>query len=127
MAGYNKIILVGGITRDPNITFTASGIAMAKGTLAVSGRGKRSGEVTYINFTAFEKLAEICQLYVRKGDRLLVEGYLNVRDYIGKDGAKKISAEVVADVVQNLSPKRETTSSPEQQNASQEIEDEIPF
>ena len=126
MSSYNKVILIGNITRSPDVKTSSTGILIAKGSLAINGKGKKKNEVTYINFTAFDKLADIVQLYVKKGDRVLVEGTLSVSQYTGKDGSTKTSTDVIAETIQNLSPKRSEGYTPIPQQALEE-DDEIAF
>ena len=77
MAGsYNKIILVGNLTRDPEIRYVGSGAAVTKFTLAVNRRSKQQEETDFIDIVAWDKLAETCNTYLKKGMSCLVEGRL---------------------------------------------------
>jgi single-strand DNA-binding protein len=103
MAGsYNKIILVGNLTRDPEIRYVGSGAAVAKFTLAVNRRSKQQEETDFIDVVAWDKLAETCNTYLKKGMSCLVEGRLSIRSYETKEGEKRKATEVVCNVMQML-------------------------
>jgi single-strand DNA-binding protein len=103
MAGsYNRIILVGNLTRDPEIRYVGSGAAVVKFTLAVNRRAKQQDETDYIDIVAWDKLAETCNTYLKKGMSCLVEGRLSIRSYEDKDGNKRKATEVVCNVMQML-------------------------
>jgi len=103
MAGsYNKVILVGNLTRDPEIRYVGSGAAVTKFTLAVNRRSKQAEETDYVDIVAWDKLAETCNTYLKKGMSCLVEGRLSIRSYEDKDGNKRKATEVVCNVMQML-------------------------
>lgn len=103
MAGsYNKIVLVGNLTRDPEIRYVGSGAAVTKFTLAVNRRSKEKEEVDYIDIVAWDKLAETCNTYLKKGMSTLVEGRLSIRSYETKEGEKRKATEVVCNSMQML-------------------------
>jgi len=103
MAGsYNKIILVGNLTRDPEIRYVGSGAAVTKFTLAVNRRSKQAEETDYVDIVAWDKLAETCNTYLKKGMSCLVEGRLSIRSFEDKDGNKRKATEVVCNVMQML-------------------------
>jgi single-strand DNA-binding protein len=106
MAGsFNRVILVGNLTRDPEIRYVQSGAGVVKFTLAVNRRTKNGDETTYIDITAWEKLAETCNTYLKKGSSVLVEGRLVIRNYEDKDGNKRKATEIVIDTMQMLDRK----------------------
>jgi single-strand DNA-binding protein len=103
MAGsFNKIILVGNLTRDPEIRYVGSGAAVTKFTLAVNRRSKQQEETDYIDIVAWDKLAETCNTYLKKGMSCLVEGRLSIRSYETKEGEKRKATEVVCNTMQML-------------------------
>ncbi len=107
MAGsYNRIILVGNLTRDPEIRYVQSGSAVTKFALAVNRRSKGGDETTFVDIVAWDngnyKLAETCNTYLKKGMSVLVEGRLVIRSYDDKDGQKRKATEVVIDTMQML-------------------------
>jgi|SRR5579863_6960800 len=105
MAGsYNRVILVGNLTRDPEMRYTQSGKGVAKFTLAVNNPRNKE-EVTYVDIVAWDRLGETCNTYLKKGSSTLVEGRLVIRSYDDKDGNKRKATEVVIDNMQMLSSK----------------------
>jgi len=106
MAGYNRVILMGNLTRDPEIQYTAGGTARARFGIAVNRiyndrqTGERKEEVCFVNITAFGRTAEICQEYLQKGSLVFLEGRLNYYAYETESGEKRSSLSVVADAVQ---------------------------
>ncbi len=97
MANYNKVILIGNLTRDPELRYTPKGTAIAKLGLAVNRtwRDKETGEnreeVTFVEVTAFDKQAETLGQYMKKGRRLLVEGRLRYETWEDKQTNQKRS------------------------------------
>ncbi len=86
MAGsYNRVILVGNLTRDPEIRYTQSGKAVTKFTLAVNNPRNKE-ETTFVDIVAWDRLGETCNTYLKKGTNALVEGRLVIRSYDDKDG-----------------------------------------
>lgn len=101
----NRVILIGRLTRDPELRYTPSGVAVTTFTLAVnrpftSQSGER--EADFINIVAWRQLADLCANYLRKGRQAAVEGRLQTRSYENKEGRKVYVTEVVADNVQFL-------------------------
>jgi len=102
MAGsYNRVILVGNLTRDPEIRYTQSGKAVTKFTLAVNNPRNKE-ETTFVDIIAWDRLGETCNTYLKKGSNTLVEGRLVIRSYDDKDGQKRKATEVVIDNMQML-------------------------
>lgn len=104
----NRIILIGRLTRDPELRFTPNGRAVCSFTLAVdrnfpSQDGTR--ETDFINIVVWGKQAENCSQYLAKGRLAAVDGRLQIRSFDGNDGQKRYVTEVVADNVRFLSPK----------------------
>ena len=98
----NKIILMGRLTRDPELRRTGSGTAVTSFSLAVDRDFKsQSGdkETDFIDIVAWRNTAEFVSKYFTKGRMAIVEGRLQIRDWTDKDGGKRRSAEVVADNV----------------------------
>jgi single-strand DNA-binding protein len=103
MAGsYNKIVLVGNLTRDPEIRYVGSGAAVTKFSLAINTRSKQQEETMYVDIVAWDKLAETCNTYLKKGMSVLVDGRLSIRSYETKDGEKRKATEVVCNTMQML-------------------------
>ena len=121
---YNRIILVGNLTKDPETKTLGSGQTVCKFGLAVNRRTKNSDETMFVEIVAWEKLAELCQEYLKKGRSVLVEGRLAIRSYEDKDGVKRKATEVVIDAMQMLDAK---DASPTQASLYGEEEEEVAF
>ena len=97
---YNKVILMGRLAKDVDARQTPSGKTVARFTLAVDRRqGKNTqGQQTadFLNIVAWERLADFCSNYLRKGTKILLEGQLQSRSYEAQDGSKRYVTEVVA-------------------------------
>ena len=106
----NKVMLIGNLTRDPELRYIPSGQAVTTFTIAVnrafnSKSGEKKEEVAFIRIVAWARLAEICNEYLKKGRPVFVEGRIQTRSWDGPDGNKRYSTEVVADNVQFLGSK----------------------
>ncbi len=111
MAGsYNRVILVGNLTRDPEIRYTQSGKGVTKFSLAVNNPRNRE-ETTFVDIVAWDRLGETCNTYLKKGMNALVEGRLVIRSYDDKDGNKRKATEVVIDNMQMLGSRRDAGGS----------------
>jgi single-strand DNA-binding protein len=100
-ASYNRVILVGNLTRDPEIRYTQNSKAVVKFTLAVNNPRNKE-ETTFVDIVAWDRLAETCNTYLKKGATTLVEGRLVIRTYDDKDGNKRKATEIVIDNMQML-------------------------
>ncbi|CAI6064179.1 single-stranded DNA-binding protein [Cohnella sp. JJ-181] len=111
----NRVILIGRLTKDPELRYTPAGVAVAQFTLAVdrpfsrdSGGGEREREADFIPVVTWRQLAETCANYLRKGRLAAVEGRIQVRNYENNEGRRVYVTEVIADNVRFLeSPNRE--------------------
>jgi len=104
----NRVILIGRLTRDPEMRFTPSGIPVTTFSLAVDRpyTNKQGGrETDFIDIVAWRQLGELCANYLSKGRLAAVEGRLEIQSYETQDGQKRRVARVVAQNVQFLSPK----------------------
>ncbi len=100
--GFNKVILMGNLTRDVELRTTASGQTVASFSLAVTRSwkdqsGAQQDQTSFINCVAWGKVGEIIAQYVKKGAPLLVSGRLDQRSYEDKDGNKRQAVEVVVE------------------------------
>lgn len=115
--GFNKVVLMGNLARDPEVRYTAGKQAVANFPLAVNRTWKdKNGEfqesVDFIPVVVWGTTAENCERYLKKGSPAFVEGRLQVRSYEAKDGSgKRYVTEVVASEVIFLGSKRQDTSS----------------
>lgn len=101
----NRVILIGNLTKDPELRYTPNGVAVTTFTLAINRpRTNQAGEreADFINVVAWQKLADLCATYLRKGRQAAVEGRLQTRSYDNKEGKKVYVTEVVAENVQFL-------------------------
>jgi single-strand DNA-binding protein len=102
MASYNKVILMGGLTRDPELK-DANGTAVCDISLAVSEKYKDKEYTTYVDIVAWGKTAELCAQYLAKGRQILVDGRLQLDQWENQQGEKRSKLRVRADRVQFLS------------------------
>ncbi|MFN2465971.1 MAG: single-stranded DNA-binding protein [Candidatus Dormibacteria bacterium] len=106
----NRVIMVGRLTRDPEVHESASGVKLVNIRLVTTEYrkgedGTRKDEVQYHSVIALGRLAEICADYLTKGRLVYIEGKLQTREWEGKDGLHRYTTEVLADVMQMLSPR----------------------
>ena len=107
MANLNKVFLIGNLTRDPELRYTPAGVAVANLGLAVNRRFRdKSGElkedVCFLTVTVWDKQAEACCQYLKKGSPVFVEGVLQSRSWETNDGQKRSTIDVRAERVQFL-------------------------
>lgn len=100
----NQIFILGNLTRDHEIKYTNEGVAITEMGVAVNKRwidknGKESESVDFFNITAWNNLAENCASALKKGDRVLVSGHMNLRSWENKEGKKFNIISITADVV----------------------------
>ncbi len=135
MTSFNKVILLGNLTRDPEVRYTPNGSAVASFALAVNRKYKQGEEtreeVSYIDIVVFGKQAENCGQYLNKGDGALIEGRLQQRRWDDKEtGQKRSKVEVAAQTV-TFMPKRSGQGGgqgrPEPAPEAPADEGEIPF
>ena len=93
----NNVMLLGRLTRDPELRHTQSGTSVASFTLAVDGFNK--GDVDFINCVAWRQTGEFVSKYFEKGDQLALTGRISVRNYEDKNGDKRTATEVIAERV----------------------------
>ncbi|HLD36136.1 MAG TPA: single-stranded DNA-binding protein [Planctomycetota bacterium] len=141
MASFNKVILMGNLTRDPELSYTPQGSAVCKLGMAVNNSyltasGERKEDPLFIDIVVWKKQAENCATFLKKGSSALIEGRLQI-DKWEKDGQKHSKAKVVASRVQfvGVKPKgdggggEEMTSKEASPDESPDagVEDDIPF
>jgi single-strand DNA-binding protein len=102
MANFNKVILMGNLTRDVELRHTQGGQALAKFGMAINRKfntqsGESKEEVCFVDLTAWGKQAELLNQYVRKGSQLMVEGRLQYSTWESQDGGKRNKLEVVVE------------------------------
>jgi single-strand DNA-binding protein len=110
-SSLNKVTLIGNLGKDPELSYTASGIAVAKFSIATSERwkddaGNTQERTEWHNIVAWRKLAEICGQYLKKGKKVYIEGKLQTRSWDDKNtGVKRYATEIIADDLIMLDPK----------------------
>ena len=130
MASFNKVMLMGNLTRDPELRFTANGAAVAGFGLAMNRKYKQADEwkeeVCFVDITVWGKQAENCSEYLNKGRPVFVEGYLRLNSWETEAGEKRNKLEVVANSVLFLGrPGQRDDSSGGEPMSPQK--DDIPF
>jgi len=137
----NKVMIIGRLTRDPEVRTTPQGVNVTSFGLATNfiwtnASGERQEKVEYHNVVAWRKLGEICAQYLKKGRRVYIEGRLETRSWEDQTGVKKYRTEIVADnmIMLDSRPATESAGTPvvqEQEAPEAETEEvnveEIPF
>ncbi len=112
----NKVILIGRLTADPDMTVVQSGTSVCKFSLAVDRRFHKDGQPTadFIRCTAFGKTAEFIDKYFKKGNKMVIEGSIQTGSYTNKENQKVYTTDVVVESVEFVeSKKTEQTAEPE--------------
>jgi len=106
---FNKVILVGNLTRDIELRYSQSGMGIANTAIATSRKftsnGEKKEEVCFVDITFFARSAEIANQYLRKGSKILVEGRLNFDQWVDQNGQKRSKHSVVVETMQMLDSK----------------------
>jgi len=106
---FNKIILVGNCTKDGEIRYSSSGMGIYNNSLAVSRKftsnGEKKEEVCFVDFTAFARSSEICNQYLRKGSKILIEGHLDFSQWVDQNNQKRSKHSVIVETMQMLDGK----------------------
>jgi single-strand DNA-binding protein len=110
MASVNKVILVGNLGRDPEMRYLPSGSAVASLAIATTDKYKdKSGQMVeateWHRVSFFDRTAEVCGQYLKKGSQVYIEGSLKTRKYTDKDGVEKYATEIRGDRMQMLGSK----------------------
>lgn len=105
MPNLNRVLLMGNITRDPELRYIPSGSAVTTFTIAVnrvykSQTGEKKEETSFIRVVVWGRMAEVCGEYLKKGNPVFVEGRIQSRSWDGPDGQKRNTVEVVATNIQ---------------------------
>ncbi len=132
MANYNRVILMGNLTRDPELRYTPSGTAIAKFSIAVNRKYKADDqqreETSFFDIVFFGKQAEVCGEYLKKGRGVLVEGRLQQNRWETDEGQKRSKVEVVGNTFQFIGSGRASEGSGSTTAPSPEVDDsDIPF
>jgi single-strand DNA-binding protein len=132
MANYNKVILMGNLTRDPEVRYTPNGSAVASFSIAVNRRYKVENEnreeTSFFDIVFFGKRAETIAEYMKKGRPILIEGRLQQRRWETDDGQKRSKVEVIGENFQFLGGRDQESSAQADDGGSTEFDDsDIPF
>lgn len=111
MPGFQQVIIIGHVGRDPELRYTQSGVAVCDFSVAVSRKWTQDGEqredTTWFKVSAWRGLAETCSQYVHKGMAIMVTGRVNASAYLAQNGEARASLELTAQDVQFLSRRNE--------------------
>jgi len=126
----NKAMIIGNLTRDPELKTTSSGANVASFSVATSlvwndANGQKQQKPEFHNVIAWRRLAEICGQYLRKGSKVFIEGRLQTTDWTGQDGVKRYRTEIVAENMIMLDSKNSSRSDSESANNLREELKEI--
>lgn len=129
MASLNKVLLIGNLTRDPELRYTPSGVAVVNLRLAVNRRYRdRNSELKedtcFVTVVAWDKQAEVCNQYLQKGRPVFIEGRLQSRSWETNDGQKRNVLEVRAERIQFLGSAKTQGAAPDESGHS-DLEDKI--
>lgn len=107
MASLNRVMMIGNLTRDPELRYIPSGSAVATFTVAMNRvyklqSGEKKEETSFVRVVVWGRMAETCSEYLKKGSSVFVEGRLQSRSWDGPDGQKRNTIEVIAQAVQFL-------------------------
>jgi single-strand DNA-binding protein len=130
MASFNKVMLMGNLTRDPELRYTSNGSAVTSFGLAVNRKFKQGDEwkddVCFVDITVWGKQGENCAEYLSKGRPAFIEGFLKFSTW-ESDGQKRNKLEVVANTVQFLGSRGGSSGDTSGEQASNSNEDDVPF
>jgi single-strand DNA-binding protein len=130
MASFNKVMLMGNLTRDPELRFTSNGSAVTSFGLAVNRKFKQGDEwkddVCFVDITVWGKQGENCAEYLSKGRPAFIEGFLKFSTW-ESDGQKRNKLEVVANTVQFLGSRGGSSGETSGEQAPNSNEDDVPF
>jgi single-strand DNA-binding protein len=98
----NKAMIIGNVTRDPEVRTTPQGTQVASFSVATNqvwtdAQGQKQERAEYHNVVAWRRLAEIIGQYIKRGSKIYIEGRLQTRDWEGQDGVKRYRTEIIAD------------------------------
>jgi single-strand DNA-binding protein len=106
---FNKVVLVGNLTRDIELRYASSGSAIANTAIATSRKftqnGERKEEVCFMDITFFGRSAEIANQYLRRGSKILVEGRIKFDQWVAQDGSKRSKHSIIVETMQMLDTK----------------------
>jgi single-strand DNA-binding protein len=126
----NRVVLIGRLTKDPELRYTPNGISVTSFTLAVERpykNAKGEKETDFIPCVVFRQLAELCSTYLAKGRLAAIDGRIQVRTFDGQDGQRRWITEVLGDNVRFLSPRNEDASVAQNMPVPGAGDESVPF
>ena len=131
----NKVIMMGRLTRDPEILNAVSGLAIARYSIAVDRKFKKEGEpdADFFNCTSFGKQAEFCERYLKKGTKVAITGRLQNNNYTNKDGQKVYDVRIMVEEIEFAEGKKDGQQSAQEApgndflNIPDGLVEELPF
>lgn len=131
MASFNKVILIGNLTADPELKKTPNGISVSSFSIAV-GRAKDRNQADFINIVSWRTTAEFITKYFQKGQPILIVGSLQSRSWTDHNGTKRYATEVIAEEAQFVERKRDKSDYPSAPYSSfteseEAFDDELPY
>ncbi len=125
-ANLNKVLLIGNLTRDPDLKYLTSGAPVANFGLAVNrtytdSNGEKQEDPCFVDVTCWNRLAEVSAEYLKKGKPVFIEGRLQYRSWETEDGGKRSKLEVVAQNIQFLG------GGPKADSEEEDTDDSVPF
>lgn len=121
----NKVLIIGNLTRDPELRQTNTGLSVCNFTVAVGRRHGENNETDFFSVQAWRGLADNCAKYLKKGKKVAVIGSLQNRSYEDKDGVKRTITEIIASDVEFLSPN--TDENTRRAELIEVEDDDLPF
>ena len=131
---FNKIVLVGNLTRDIELTYTQGGMGIAKTAIATTRKftkdGEKKEEVCFVDIVFFARSAEVANQYLRKGSKILVEGRLKFEQWADQNGQKRSKHSVTVETMQMLDSKSDnqgqSQQAPKQEQQTQSYQQQQP-
>ena len=129
----NRVVLIGRLTKDPELRYTPNGVAVTNFTLAVDRNFKNAQgekETDFFSCSVFKQLAELCANYLAKGKMASIDGRIQIRTYNDEDGQKHWVTEIIGESVQFLGPKGNDASTKDDGHPlghEVNLDDDIPF
>ena len=125
----NKVILCGNLTKDPDVRYTQNGKAMARMSIAINQGYGDNKTTEYFNLVAWEKTAQLCEKYLHKGSKVLVEGRLKNNNYKDNKGVQHYAVDVIVTSLEFMDSKKKTAEEDEgyPTDDGRSPDDDMPF
>jgi len=124
---YNRIVLVGRLVRDPELSYAKTGTALCKCSIAVDREFSSDNKTDFIPIIAFAKTAETMNNFLHKGSLILVEGSLNIDQYQDREGQKKTFAKVVVNRFNFMEKKNASNGGGSERQSDKPVEEDLVF